>query len=336
MKIYLFFLGIVTAFICIIPLMLPSHPYNDTDRSTVSQSINTQIHSDSLLMSVTACLVLSIDGLLDYLYGSFEKNSFERWFLLSSLLFPNLVLFIALNFSPQLSPGLLSSPSLDLLHALLIELFTVMTACREILLQSSLMSFFVTLSTNPEFFSWSLFTQVSFNFAVMIFLFDNFFYLPVFFLYLAYCSIISSAVLILWRLFKLLTTISTPTISAEISERSIYIFCLIFNIFGRFIIFVALRAAHLPRGDRSSLYNCVDIITVLIIVSVSGRKIREDYLGSKVNFPPYPLRDDPPLFLPSLCHSVDSIGEEESFCEVHLSRNPNSFEHNLPRHKVSS
>jgi hypothetical protein len=218
------------------------------------------------------------------------------------LLLPNLVLLLALNFSPHLSPGLLTSPSFDVFHALSIELFTVMTACREILLQSSLMTFFVSLSTNPELFSWSLFTQVSFIFAVMIFLFDNFFYVPVLFLYLAYFSMILSALLILWRLYcqlKLLTTltsISTPTISAEISERSIYIFCLIFNIFGRFIIFVALRAAHLPRGDQSSLYNCVDIVTVLIIISVGGRKTREDYFGSKVHFPPYPLRDDPLSF----------------------------------------
>ena len=102
--------GLVTALLCTIPLMLPSRPYSDSDRVSLTQSINTPILSNSLLMSVTTCLVLSFDGFLDYLFGSFQNKSLERWLFLSSLLFPNLILFLVLAFADRLSPG----PSLPL------------------------------------------------------------------------------------------------------------------------------------------------------------------------------------------------------------------------------
>ena len=174
------------------------------------------------------------------------------------------------------------------------ELFAVLTSIREILVQSSLMGFFVTISTNSELFRWSLFTQLTFVLAIVIFLFENFFYLPQSILYLAYISMVTSAMLVLWRLYcqlKLLreNSISTPAKSSELFERSIYTFCLIFNILGRFLIFITLTVAKLPRGYHSSLYNYVDILIVLIIISVGGRKTRENYYLSKVD----------PLFLAS-------------------------------------
>jgi signal transduction histidine kinase len=150
------------------------------------------------------------------------------------------------------------------------------------------MSFFVSLSTNPKIFYWSLFTQTTFIFGILVFNFDNFIFVPVIFLYLAYISAVTSALLILWRLFcqfRLLSTTSTsvPTNSSESFEDYIYIFCLTFNIFGRFLIyFVTLASANMAQGYQSSLYNCVDIFTVLIIISVGGRKTREDYCLSQI------------------------------------------------------
>lgn len=147
------------------------------------------------------------------------------------------------------------------------------------------MSFYISLSMSKELFFPTIIPQLSLIFGVVTFLFENFVDIPISMSYLAYVAIIFSAILILWTLFLQLKLLHrSARSSSEIVERSIYLCCLIFNIFGRyFVYFVTLASSNMSKGYIFSMFNCVDVVTVLIIVSISGRKLREDYFLSKVS-----------------------------------------------------
>jgi hypothetical protein len=79
-------------------------------------------------------------------------------------------------------------------------------------------------------------------------------------------------------------------------ESMIYILSLGFNIFGKYVVYALTYAIiDMSLGYQSSIFNCIDIVTMMIIVSVHGRKSREETLLFQVS--------DLSLF-PSLCLSV--------------------------------
>jgi hypothetical protein len=320
---FLLILSLICSLFCLIPYVLGSK-YHDND----AKALNSEFHLDSLLLSIVACGVISIDGLLDYLFGSLNtvKTSLPRWCLLLSLIGPDAVMFFVYK-SHQARTGI--TP----------ELFSTMTTMREILFQSSLLTFLISSSSKDcEFCYGAVGTQIALIAGLIIFQYDNFMAIPTFLIYIAYISILVSAMLILWMLFSLFRKLSKSNHQKQREngdlENMIYILCLGFNIFARYLVFlVTWVTLNLANGYQSAIFNCIDVVTVLIIISVHGRKSREEavlfqvILSSPLLTPPPPLLLT--LILPYSSCPPESIGEEEDLCEIYFSRDPNAFEHHL-------
>jgi hypothetical protein len=269
-------LSLVSSLLCLIPYVMGSK-YHDKDVSR--EVLNSEYHLDSLLVSIVACAVVSIDGLLDHLFGSIDtvKTSLPRWFLLLSLLGPNAVMFFTYK----------SHPSRDEITP---ELFSTMTNMREILFQSSLLTFLVSSSSNSrEFCSGTLSTQITLIAGLIVFQYENFMTVPVFLIYIAYFSILVSALLILWMLlsqFRRLFLNRQKRRNDGDFESMIYVLCLGFSIFARYLVFIVTWVTvDMSNGYQSSIFNCIDVMTVLIIISVHGRKSREETVLFQVSLP---------------------------------------------------
>lgn len=94
---FLLLISFISCLLCLIPSYFLNNNYNGHNKQILLKSINTEIHIDSLVLSITACIIISFEGLLDYMYGSIniETISIPRWTMLISLFIPNLVMFIA-------------------------------------------------------------------------------------------------------------------------------------------------------------------------------------------------------------------------------------------------
>jgi hypothetical protein len=267
-------LTVVSAIVCSLPYILGYH-YDDSDRQSLERSINSDDHLDSLLISIVACLVISFDGLLDHLFGSLlmAKTSTYRWLLLLSLIVPNAFMFFAYktNVPHHMSP----------------ELFSTMNNVREILLQCSLINFFISSSpTRAKVFACGLVTQFALVLGIILFQYGNFMALPMFLLYIACVSATTSLVLVLWMLYSQFIRLVKTSDQREDGdvESMIYILSLGFNIFGKYVVYALTYAIiDMSLGYQSSIFNCIDIVTMMIIVSVHGRKSREETLLFQVS-----------------------------------------------------
>lgn len=159
-----------------------------------------------------------------------------------------------------------------------------MTNIREIMFQSSLLCFHFSSSKNSKLFLLTIVIQVTFDIGIVIIQFGNFVIIGTMLSYFAYLCIGISAIIIFCMLILQWKYSKLYTLTFKF-EYNIYILCLGFNIFGKYFCFILTSSLYnLSMGYQSSIYNCIDFITVLIIVSIHGRKSREEYLLSQVNF----------------------------------------------------
>jgi signal transduction histidine kinase len=294
--------SVVSAFICSLPFILGYH-YHEPDRHALERSINSEYHIDSLLVSIVACLAISFDGLLDYLFGSLHlaKTSLPiRWLLLSSLIVPNAVMFFffKVTFPHHMSP----------------ELFSTMTNVREILLQCSLINFLLSSSTKRgKYLTRSLVTQFALALEMILFQYGNFMSLSPYLLYLAFLSALLSLGLILWMLLsQFLLLVRTNQQKDGDMESMIYTLSLGFNIVGKYLSYVVSSlTVNMSSGYQSAIYNCIDIVTMLIIVSVHGRKSREEALLFQVSSCPY--LHPPTSLSPSSHHIQNELAKKKTF-----------------------
>lgn len=266
----------IGSIICFLPFLF-RNSYIDDDRQTIARSINSEYHLDSLLLSLVACLIIGFDVVLDFFFGSINqfKSSFPRWSLLLSLILPNGTMFFVYKAT--------------LPHHMSPELFSTMSNIREILFQSALLTFLLTSATETYKFSSHIIciTQITLVFGITVFQFGNFMLVQLPLVYSAYLALMISAVLILWMVFSRYSLflrrsklcMSQPHSCYGDLENIIYPLCLGFNIFGRYFVFlVTSTTVDMAKGYQSSIFNIIDVVTVLIIISVHGRKSREEFV----------------------------------------------------------
>mmetsp|Transcript_23613 Transcript_23613/g.34630 ORF Transcript_23613/g.34630 Transcript_23613/m.34630 type:complete len:710 (-) Transcript_23613:628-2757(-) len=262
------------AFISLIISMLPIilngfiiESLTSKDFDSISKSIRSDAHIHSLLLSIACCFVLSFDNMLDMAYGCMDKTTayLPQFVMLLSIFAPNLVMYISY------------------LHGRLsIGVFSTCVNATEILLQTSLLCFHYQSLPSVGVFATVLMVQnLSFS-GIIILEFDNYQRVHGVLKNYALVALGLSVVLIFGLFAYRWYYIVRHKENHKNSHISMYAAFLGFNIFGKYIVYVATASIWQDSpGYQWTVFHYIDIITVLVISTMHGRLARENFIISK-------------------------------------------------------